>query len=392
MKTIKTILSIFLLPLLLIFNGCGETPSSSGSNGAISLNLMDASTDDYHAVYVTIDEIKAHREDGDGWITVATPHPQKTYNLLELINGIMETLDITDIEPGRYTQLRLYLGDEPDNELNILGISHDFANYVIDKNDEIHELKIPSAYKSGVKLVREFEIVAGLTVDLVLDFDACASIVKAGKSGQLLLKPTIKVIDIVNNAIVSGIVSDVQQNGLEGARVSAQISDQSALDEKDSVSVYTSTITTGDEEDHNPGEYLLYLPPGTYDMVAYKPGFVPECIHLTTEIDDVLTENFKLEEAVSGTVFGTVTIDKPSEGQSVQISFRQSCGDEFIEIASLNVTNDTDYEIQLPEGDYLVVASTDGMDTFETSINIEEAQPMELDIDFAKTPAPTLPF
>ena len=390
MKEIKMTSWILLVLSIFILAGCGDTPTSGGDNGTISLNLMDATTDDYRAVYVTIDKIKAHREDDNGWVTVASP--QKTYNLLELVNGIMETLGITDIEPGRYSQLRLFLGIEPDDGLNLLGNIHDFANYVIDKDDEIHELKVPSAFKSGVKLVREFEIVAGLTVDLVLDFDASASIVKSGNSGQLLLKPTIKVINMLNNAIASGIVSDVQQNGLEGARVSAQIFNQYASDEKDSVSAYTSTITATDDEDNNAGEYLLYLPPGTYNMVAYKLGFAPECRQITTALDDVLTEHFELEEATSGSVSGSVTVDGAVEGHSAQISFRQLCGSDYIEVASLNVTDDTGYNILLPEGDYLVVASTDGMDTFETSINVVEEQPIVLNINFTNIPPIVVPF
>ncbi len=137
---------------------------------------------------------------------------------------------------------------------------------------------IPVGYQTGIKLVRKFEIVTGLTVDLVLDFDAPASVVKGGKSGQYMLKPTIKVINTVNNAIVNGVVFDEHQSGLEGATVSAKIYNQSESDVKDLVSVYTSTITAGDDEDNNAGEYLMYLPPGTYNIVAYKHrSCITEC-------------------------------------------------------------------------------------------------------------------
>ena len=46
------------------------------------------------------------------------------------------------------------------------------------------------------------------TVGLILDFDASRSVVKAGKSGKWLLKPTIKVTGTVNNATFTGAVID----------------------------------------------------------------------------------------------------------------------------------------------------------------------------------------
>jgi hypothetical protein len=64
--------------------------------------------------------------DGDGeWTTVATP--KATYNLLELVNGVMEQLGLTNLPAGVYTQVRLYLGSTPDNTPNILRLHAEFC-------------------------------------------------------------------------------------------------------------------------------------------------------------------------------------------------------------------------------------------------------------------------
>jgi len=67
--------------------------------------------------------------------------PNKTYNLLELVNGVREQLGITELVTGHYTQMRLIIGDSPDDTINLLSEGHPYANHIID-NSELSEIKL----------------------------------------------------------------------------------------------------------------------------------------------------------------------------------------------------------------------------------------------------------
>ncbi|TET87004.1 MAG: DUF4382 domain-containing protein [Desulfobacteraceae bacterium] len=356
MKVLKlsfwTISFLFILTLAACSGGGS---SSGGGTGTLDIALSDATIDGCQAVYVTIAEVQVHK-DGGSWEVVASP--EKTYSLLDLVNGVRERLGLSELEAGNYTQMRLILGHDSDDELNMLGEEHPFANYIIDESSDCHELEVPSGYQTGIKMVNGFYIYENERTELLLDFDVYSSIVEAGNSGKMLLKPTVKVINLDNYSDISGTVS--AEVPLAGVLVSAQIYDDSidpSFDEKDRVVVQASTRTDAD------GNYKIILPPGTYNIVAYKKGYDPNCYHSPDAYTNSShTQNFTLNETVTGVVSGHVEIIGGSSTQHVTLSFRQigQCEGNDIEVRSLNVAKGGDYDVTLPVGPHIIVASTDG--------------------------------
>lgn len=362
------ILSMGAFLLLACGGGGGGT---SGGTGTLSVALTDASTDDYRAVYVTIKRVDVHR-DGGSWETVS--EPKATYNLLELVNGVRETLGLKDLPAGHYTQMRLILDSRPDNTRNILGNRHPYANYFIDRSDGEVELKVPSGLQTGVKIVRGFTISSGGTTEIILDFDAARSIVQAGASGQWLLKPTIKVLETRELCRIEG------SAGQGGILVSAQVYDGSAAAAENRVRVQAATVS----EDN--GSYVLLVPPGTYTLVGYKDGYAPyvKGTKIVVEAGDVVTENMTLSAADTGTLAGgPVTIAGGGTEDDATVSVRQETtvggATEEIEVKAFNVVNNLSFDsITLPVGDYTAVVSSAGKTAIEREFSV--AKGTETDI------------
>jgi len=403
---IKGVALFLLLAITLVScsgggSGTVGSPGDSGIGGAnigtLSLGLTDGPPpkNSYDAIYVTIKEIKVAHEN-NGWVTLSRPNlnlPQ-TFNLLELVNGVIADLGAVELEAGHYNQMRLLLGTEPDDEENILGEAHDYANYLIlEGDDEQIPLKVPSGYQTGIKLVNGFDIEAEGYKELVLDFDARKSIVKAGKSGKWLLKPTIKVIESMIYS-VEGHVEGNETTRLEGANVSAQVYDPEAGDPKDEVTEAARATSNKN------GYYFMFLPftQRLLNIVATMDGYLPECQVLDSSEGGVYGiksyfRYFTLTPAdATGTFTGSVSgLASPDDSATFSIRQMDTTCEGMIEVASSSVINTTaepaDYfdPIILPVGIYEVIVSAEGEVTQVWTIEVTADAETVLDVFFSKT-------
>ena len=171
MKTYN-FLFVTLLMLLTVFSACDD---QEAGNARLVVRLTDAPAD-YQEVNVDIQSVEVNVS-GSGWTSLENTN-SGVYNLLDLTNGLSVVLADAEIPAGYVSQLRLVLGD----------------NNTLKMDDVIHDLSTPSAQQSGLKLQVNTDLIAGITYEILLDFDAARSVVKAGNSGKHNLKPVIRAI------------------------------------------------------------------------------------------------------------------------------------------------------------------------------------------------------
>ena len=162
---------------------------------------------------------------------------------------------------------------------------------------------------------------------------------------------------------------------ITGALVSAQISDGL------SASVVRSTLTSAESGEE--GRYRILLSPGqTYKIVVYSDDKVgaagseklysPACKEITVPSNENIEQDFALEQNEYNTIFGDVyisgTID-PDGPPVVYISFLSwlNCDpiiEAYVEVTSLSMSpdeyGDISFSVDLPLGEYDVVASSQG--------------------------------
>jgi hypothetical protein len=306
--------ALLLAAFLAGCGGGGGDGANSGGSGTLGVSLTDAPACGFDAVNVTVRQVRAHQSaaaDGSagGWSEI-TLQPARKINLLDLTNGVLDYLGETALPAGHYTQLRLMLSAND--------ASNPFRNSVIRSSGSGAQLalKTPSAVQTGIKLVHGFDVPAGERVDLVLDFDACKSVVALGNGG-FLLKPVVKAIPSTFN----GIRGFVHANLLgSNVMVSAQTN---------------GTIIRATVPDMSTGAFVLArLQSGDYDVViaaqdrataviaAVPVADSASLVAISTEADPIV-----LPVSATRTVSGRATLNPPGAAdEAVVVAARQTFG------------------------------------------------------------------
>ena len=325
--------------LLAALAGCGGGGGSSGADtGTLRVALTDAPACGYDAVNVTIQKVRVHKSstasDTDaGWSEIVLS-PAKRVDLLGLQNGVLAELGQTPLPTGKYTQLRLVLGTNDGTT--------PLANSVVPSGGSETALTTPSGQQTGLKMNIDMNVGANQMIDLVLDFDACKSVVPAGASGRYLLKPVVSVIPRFISG-VSGFVGAVEANG-------------STL-----ITLQQAGVVVKATAPNSSGAFLLQpVAPGTYDVVITAPGQATEVITDVVVSADTVTPlgtaaaPLNPTASASGTAAGTVTTATTPIDANLRV-LQTLSGGHTIEVASGFVNSTTGaYSFALPVGAPLV--------------------------------------
>jgi uncharacterized protein DUF4382 len=243
-KLLAWLMASLLAVLVAGCGGGGGGGDAAPGTGTLGVSLTDAPACGFDAVNVTVVKVRAHQSssasDTDAGWTDITLNPARKINLLSLTNGVLDNLGQTPLAAGHYTQLRLVL--DPNTAAGL-------TNSVVPTGGVETALVTPSAVQSGIKLINQFDVLSGQRVDLLLDFDACKSIVTRG-NGTYALKPVIKVIPFVLNGI-NGFVD----LALVGSTVTVTAQQNGVIVQSTAPNVQTGEF------------FLARLAPGNYDVV-----------------------------------------------------------------------------------------------------------------------------
>ena len=231
--------------------GCSDSTSPGGpATGTLRVDLVDApaALDGVTSLEIVFREVRVHRSedaDGndDGWFVALAdtlPVEQRTFDLLELVNGVFATLGEVELDAGRYTQVRVLI---------------ESATVTVDSVE--YAVLVPSGQQTGLKLVGGFDIDPDELTAITLDFDVARSLHETPPgSNDFVLRPTIRM---EQTALTGRIAGTVVPTGIDALVMAVSGAD-----------TVTSTLV-----DPVSGDYVLMaLPAGFYDVIATATGYV----------------------------------------------------------------------------------------------------------------------
>src|SRR5215469_9108142 len=284
------VLALWIITAVVV--GCGGGSSSSmntsASTGTITVSISDPPScknpnGSFEHVYITVRSVQANisadaTDNTSGWQELA---PQLAAQPMQIdlfsaaqTNCILAQLGSASLPVGSYQQIRLLLVSNSPSASDVVPATNACAgsgyNCVVLTDNSIHELNLSSQANTGLKIPPgqivggPIQVSPGQSVDLNIDFNACASIVQEG-NGQYRLKPVLTAGQIsVNNSGIGGQIVDSVTNAPIAGTVLV------AVEQPDSTGIDRIVMETATDSSGN--FRFCPLPAGTFDIVAVAVG------------------------------------------------------------------------------------------------------------------------
>src|SRR5260370_20639263 len=269
--------------------GCGGSTKVAGTlPGTVVVSISDPPScmppnGSITHVFVTVRSVQAHidsnaDDNSSGWQELA-PQLGSQPRQIDLFsapqtNCVLAQLGSASLPAGSYQQIRLLLVSNNPAAGAATPTGNACAgngfNCVVLSDNSIHELLLSSQDNMGLKIPAgqivggPIQVMAGQSVDLNIDFNACASIVQAG-NGKMRLKPTLTAGQVSpNNSGIGGQVLDsVTKASIVGTMLVA-------VEQPDGMGV--DRIVMEASADGNGKFRFCPLPPGPFDVVVVAVG------------------------------------------------------------------------------------------------------------------------
>ncbi|KAI3591547.1 putative lipoprotein [Cupriavidus sp. U2] len=335
-KFLARTLAILPMPFLVVACGGGDggNDNTTSINGTLHVAMTDAPACGFDHVFVTVSKVRVNAStaagDNDGgWTDIALPTPQRV-DLLSLTNGVLFDLGRAPLPAGQYQQIRLVLSANQGNSL---------ANAVVVSGTTAElPLATPSATQSGYKIIQPFTVPANTLVDLILDFNACKSIVQQGNGGYSL-KPVVTATPMTVSGSITGFVAPAQAGATVYAEQNGKIVRGTVADASGKF-VLTPLVQSSTGGNYDVVIVDNRLPSGHATGII---GGVPVTASATTSVATAGSP-ITLPTSTTNTVSGTATASAQAAVRALQ-----PIGSASYEIASTNANLDTGaYSLALP--------------------------------------------
>src|SRR6267378_2715039 len=280
------VVAIFAIAGIIVSCSGGSKNMSMGM-GTVNVTMSDPPScmppnGQFTHVYITVRSVQAHisataTDSSSGWQELA-PQLASAPMQIDLFakpqtTCILAQLGSASLPAGSYQQIRLLLVSN--TTAASAGPSTNACagsgfNCVVLEDSTVHELQLSSQDNTGLKIPPgqivggPLQVTAGQSVDLNIDFNACASIVQEG-NGKFRLKPTLTAGQVsANNTGISGKVVD----SLSNAPIAGNV--QVALEQPDSKGIDRIVMQAAADPQGN--FRFCPLPTGTFDVVVVALG------------------------------------------------------------------------------------------------------------------------
>lgn len=267
MKNIKY--SLLILMLVLGFS-CSESDTITNS-GSISIKLTDAPMpyNQFMEASITVDKVEIGlASDPNSFVTIM--NETKTFNMLNMINGITEVLASATIPEGNYDTVRLYISST-NMQMNS---GETFTYEVTQSNMSGGMMGNGMNFNNGtgsidMSLDHIINVQMGSQNDFLMDIDIDHSFNLEGVnfsgmgSGMMSMtgftfNPTMRFVNLADAGTISGFVH-MGTEGLSDVNISLM----------QNGTAYTTTHTD------NTGHYtMIGIPEGTYTIMAEADGYM----------------------------------------------------------------------------------------------------------------------